>query len=120
LHNDDTEDCIKRETEEETGCQISLVKKVFEAYISPGSVTRILYFYVAEYTDRQKVHAGGGMEGEQEDIELLEININTALRMIETGEVKDRKTIVLLQYIRLHQILKTLCPLNSQNGGNYR
>ncbi|MEO0330559.1 MAG: GDP-mannose pyrophosphatase NudK [Bacteroidota bacterium] len=105
LDNDNPEDCIKRETEEETGYKISSVKKIFEAYMSPGSVTEILHFYVAEYTDSQKVHAGGGVADEQEDIEVLEIDMQQALEMMSTGEIKDGKTIMLLQYIRLHNIL---------------
>ena len=104
LDNDNPEDCIKRETEEETGYKISSVKKVFEAYMSPGSVTEILHFYVAEYTDDQKVHAGGGVADEQEDIEVLEIDMQQAYEMMSTGEIKDGKTIMLLQYLQLQQL----------------
>nr|WKN38038.1 GDP-mannose pyrophosphatase NudK [Tunicatimonas sp. TK19036] len=104
LDNDNPEDCIRRETEEETGYQISSVKKVFESYMSPGSVTEILHFFIAEYTDSQKVHEGGGMDEEQEDIEVLELPMEHAYRMIETGEIKDAKTIMLLQYLRLQQL----------------
>ena len=104
LDNDNPEDCIKRETEEETGYKISSVKKVFEAYMSPGSVTEILHFYVAEYTDDQKVHAGGGVADELEDIEVLEIDMQQAYEMINTGEIKDGKTIMLLQYLKLQQL----------------
>lgn len=105
LDNDNPEDCIRRETEEETGYQIASVKKVFEAYMSPGSVTEILHFYVAEYREAQKVHEGGGMDDEQEDIEVLELDTEQAYRMIETGEIKDGKTIMLLQHLRLQQLL---------------
>ena len=73
LDKDNAEDCIKRETEEETGYQIKDVRKIFEAYMSPGSVTEILYFFVAEYSSSMKVHEGGGIEHEQENIEVLEI-----------------------------------------------
>jgi GDP-mannose pyrophosphatase NudK len=105
LDKDNAEDCIKRETEEETGYKISSVKKVFEAYMSPGSVTEILHFFIGEYHQSMKVGTGGGVEEEQEEIEVLELNINQALQMIEKGEIKDGKTIMLLQYIRMHQIL---------------
>lgn len=105
LDTDNPEDCIKRETEEETGYQITEVKKVFEAYMSPGSVTEILYFFVAEYNQSMKVNEGGGLEHEEENIEVLELNIDEAMHMMETGEIKDAKTIMLLQYVRLHQIL---------------
>jgi GDP-mannose pyrophosphatase NudK len=105
LDKDNPKDCIKRETEEETGFKISDVRKIFEAYMSPGSVTEILYFFIAEYDKSMKVNDGGGIEHEQEDIEVLELNINEAVKMIETGEIKDGKTIMLLQYIKLHNIL---------------
>lgn len=105
LDKDNPEDCIKRETEEETGYKVSSVKKVMEAYMSPGSVTEILYFFVAEYAKEMKATDGGGIEHEQEDIEVLEVKFNTALAMIESGEIKDGKTIMLLQYAALHKLL---------------
>ncbi len=105
LDKDNPEDCIRRETEEETGYQVSEVQKVFEAYMSPGSVTEILYFFVAEYSPAQKLHAGGGLEDDQEDIEVLEINFSEALQMIANGEIKDAKTIMLLQYAKIHQLI---------------
>lgn len=105
LDKDNAEDCIKRETEEETGYKIKEVRKIFEAYMSPGSVTEMLYFFVAAYSSAMKVTDGGGVEHEEENIEVLELNIEQALHMIDTGEIKDAKTIMLLQYVRLHQIL---------------
>ncbi len=105
LDKDNAEDCIKRETEEETGYKISEVRKIFEAYMSPGSVTEILHFFIAEYTSEMKVTDGGGAEHEEENIEVLEINIAEAMRMIGNGEIKDGKTIMLLQYIKLNNLL---------------
>ena len=105
LDNDNPEDCIKRETEEETGYKISEIKKVFEAYMSPGSVTEILYFFIAEYSKDMKVNEGGGVAAEHENIDVLEMFFNDALNMIDTGEIKDAKTIMLLQYVRLKNIL---------------
>lgn len=105
LDQDNAEACIKRETEEETGYQISAVTKVFEAYMSPGSVTEMLHFFIAEYTHDMKVSEGGGLVQEQEDIEVLEFSFETALEMIDTGEIKDCKTIMLLQHLRLKKLL---------------
>lgn len=105
LDKDNAEDCIKRETEEETGFKVKDVRKIFEAYMSPGSVTEILHFFVAEYSSAMKVTEGGGLDHEEENIEVLEIGIDAALKMIETGEIKDGKTIMLLQYIKLHNLL---------------
>jgi GDP-mannose pyrophosphatase NudK len=105
LDKDNPEDCIKRETEEETGYQITEVKKIFEAYMSPGSVTEILYFFIAEYSKDMKLHSGGGLDHEEENIEVLELDMEQAMAMIDSGEIKDGKTIMLLQYVRLKNIL---------------
>lgn len=102
LDKDNSEVCIKKETEEETGYRLSSVEKVFEAYMSPGSVTEILYFFVAEYTETMRVHDGGGIASEQEDIEVLELDFQKALKMVADGEIKDGKTIMLLQYLQLN------------------
>lgn len=106
LDLDNPEDCIRRETQEETGYQIKSVEKVFEAYMSPGSVTEILYFFIAEYSASMKVNDGGGIEHEQEDIEVLELPIDQAMAMIKTGEIKDAKTIMLLQHLQLSEVLE--------------
>ncbi|MEP6844547.1 MAG: GDP-mannose pyrophosphatase NudK [Panacibacter sp.] len=105
LDKDNPEDCIRRETEEETGYKVSHVRKIFEAYMSPGSVTEVLYFFVAEYEAAMKTNDGGGNDHEQEDIEVLEITLDKAMRMINEGEIKDGKTIILLQYAKLHNLL---------------
>ena len=105
LDQDNAEECIKRETEEETGYQISKVEKIFEAYMSPGSVTEIIHFFIAEYASHMKVSEGGGLAHEQENIEVLEVGFDNALGMIDTGEIKDGKTIMLLQHLRLKGIL---------------
>lgn len=105
LDKDNPEDCIRRETEEETGYKVSEVRKIYEAYMSPGSVTEILYFFIAEYSKAMKVNEGGGVEHEEENIEVLEIPFSEAMRMIESGEIKDAKTIMLIQYLRLYKIL---------------
>jgi len=106
LDQDNPTDCIRKETQEETGYEISSVEKIFEAYMSPGSVTEIVYFFIAEYKDSMKVSDGGGVADEQEEIEVLELKIEEAVKMMETGEIKDGKTIMLLQYIQLKGILR--------------
>lgn len=105
LDKDDPEECIRRETEEETGYKIAAVQKVFEAYMSPGSVTELIYFFIAEYSSEMKINEGGGMEHEQEDIEVLEIGIDEAYNMISDGRIRDGKTILLIQYLKLNKIL---------------
>jgi nudix-type nucleoside diphosphatase (YffH/AdpP family) len=105
LDKDNPEDCIKRETEEETGYRITDVRKIFEAYMSPGSVTEVLYFFVAEYSKSMKIHGGGGIAHEQEDIEVLEITLDDAMEMIDNGEIKDGKSIMLLQYAKLKALV---------------
>jgi GDP-mannose pyrophosphatase NudK len=105
LDKDNAEDCIKREAEEETGYKVSAVRKIFEAYMSPGSVTEILYFFVAEYADDMKVSDGGGCETEQENIEVMEIPFAKAIEMVSNGEIRDAKTIMLIQYAQLTGLL---------------
>jgi GDP-mannose pyrophosphatase NudK len=105
LDRDDAEEAIRRETEEETGYKIGAVEKVLEAYMSPGSVTEILYLFVAEYSKEMKVGEGGGLEEESEDIEVLEIPYSRAWEMVRAGEIKDGKTILLLQYAELNKLM---------------
>lgn len=105
LDKDNAEDCIRKETEEETGYKITKVRKIFESYMSPGSVTEILFFFVAEYDENMKVSEGGGLEEEQENIEVLELDFDKAYNMIYTNEIKDGKTIMLLQYAKIHNLI---------------
>ena len=105
LDRDDPQTCIRKETEEETGYRIQEVRKVFEAFMSPGSVTERLYFFVGEYFDGDKVSDGGGVEEDGEEIEVLELPLDTALAMIGSGDIADAKTIMLLQYAKLHGVL---------------
>lgn len=103
LDFDHPEAAIIRETEEETGYRLKEVKKIFEAYMSPGSVTEILYCFIGEYSEEMKVHDGGGVD--QEEIEVLEFKFEEALNMIDDGIIKDGKTIMLLHYMRSKGIL---------------
>ncbi|MCL8167472.1 GDP-mannose pyrophosphatase [Enterobacter kobei] len=105
LDNMDQESRIKAEAEEETGFKVSSVQKIFEAYMSPGSVTEKLYFYLAEYQPKDKTSAGGGIKAEGEDIDVLELPFEDALRGIETGMIVDGKTIMLLYHVALKGIL---------------
>ena len=105
LDKDNAEDCIRRETEEETGYVVKDVEKIFEAYMSPGSVTEILYFFIAAYSKDMKVSEGGGVDYEEENIEVLEIPFGETLEMVKNGEIKDAKTIMLIQHLRLEGIL---------------
>ena len=93
---------IRAEVEEETGYRVGEVRKVFEAFMSPGSVTEKLFFFVAEYDAASKVSAGGGIEAEGEDIEVIELPFEEALAMIRRGDIVDGKTIMLLQYAAMH------------------
>ncbi|MEM1214930.1 MAG: GDP-mannose pyrophosphatase NudK [Bacteroidota bacterium] len=105
LDEDEPDECIRRETEEETGYRIQEVEKVLEAYMSPGSVTEVLHLYLGEYHASQKVSEGGGLAEEAEDIEVLEYSLDEALEMVKNGTIRDAKTIMLLQYARLHGVL---------------
>jgi GDP-mannose pyrophosphatase NudK len=101
LENEHAEEAIRRESEEETGYRLGTVTKLFEAYMSPGSVTEKLHFFTAEYDAACKQAEGGGEASHGEEIEVLEIDLDEALRMIEGGEIQDGKTIMLLQQAKL-------------------
>lgn len=96
--------CIIKEVEEETGYKITNPKKVFELFSTPGAVTEKIYYFIAEYHDDMKISDGGGLEEEQEEIEVLEINFDTALKMVSTGEINDAKTVILLQFAKLNSL----------------
>lgn len=105
LDNDDPETAIVRETEEETGFLITKVDKIGEAYMSPGSVTEILHFYVAEYSQDMRLTDGGGLADEHENIEVLELGFDETLNMMKSGKIMDAKTIMLLQYAVINRLL---------------
>lgn len=101
LEADDAERCIRREAEEELGVRVRAPRRLFAAYMSPGSVTEKLHFFAAEYDDADRVSAGGGEPSEGEDIETLELPLAGALAMIASGDIEDGKTIMLLQHAAL-------------------
>ena len=105
LDENNPEDCIRKETEEETGYAIKDIQKIFEVYMSPGAVTEILYFFVGEYSKEMKISEGGGLANEQENIEVLELSFDLAYDMIASGEIKDAKTIMLLQHAKINKLI---------------
>lgn len=106
LDTDDPETCIKKEILEETGYKIKTVTKIFEAFMSPGAVTEQIHYFIAEYTDSMKSTEGGGLESEQEDIEVLEMPFSEAVALLNEGKIKDAKTILLLQYAIIHKLVE--------------
>ena len=103
--NESPEENIKRETLEETGYLINSPQKVFEAYMSPGAVTEKIHFFVAAYDDSMKIQSGGGHPDENEYIEVMELLFDQALGMLKRGEIQDAKTIMLLQFALLNQLI---------------
>ncbi len=104
LDDDEPEICIRKEAIEETGYRVGEVRKVFELYMSPGGVTEIVHFFIAEYDDSLRANAGGGVE--DEDIEVLEIPFTSALEMIASGEIRDGKAVILLQYLQTSGLMQ--------------
>jgi nudix-type nucleoside diphosphatase (YffH/AdpP family) len=102
LDKDTPESRIRAEAEEETGYRLTHVKKIFEAFMSPGAVTEKIHFFIAEYDPTMKIGSGGGLASEGEDIEVLELPIREALEMVGDGRIVDAKTIMLLQHAALH------------------
>lgn len=104
IDEDDPVETVKREAIEETGYHVTDVRKVCETYVSPGAVTEILHLFIGAYTPDMKRSEGGGLKDEHEHIEVLEMPFADALNRVETGEIRDAKTIILLQYAELKQI----------------
>ncbi|CAD6533051.1 NUDIX domain-containing protein [Paraburkholderia metrosideri] len=104
LDNALPEQRIRAEVEEETGYRVRDVQKVFEAYMSPGSVTEKLHFFIAEYDATARVSDGGGVEAEGEDLEVMEMTLESALAAVQRGEIVDAKTIMLLQHLALREL----------------
>lgn len=104
LDGDDPETCVRREAEEEKGFRVRTPRKVFEAYMSPGSVTEKLHFFVADYEPADRIREGGGMEEEGEDIEVIEMPLDEALAGIRTGHIQDGKSVMLLQHVALERL----------------
>ena len=107
LDDRNPEECIRKEAEEETGYHLHKVEKVFESYMSPGSVTEILYFFIAEYDEKMKMSQGGGVLEEQEEIEVMELPFDEAFDMIRRGTIRDGKTIMLLQHLKISGMMTT-------------
>jgi nudix-type nucleoside diphosphatase (YffH/AdpP family) len=101
LDNALPEERIRAETEEETGYRVRDVRKVFEAFMSPGSVTETVHFFIGRYAPSDRIAAGGGNVSEGEDIEVFELTLDAALDMVRGGTIRDGKTIMLLQYAAL-------------------
>lgn len=102
--NESPETTVIRETEEEVGYRIKNVKLIMEAYSSPGALTEKMYFFIGAYSEDMKIDNGGGVASENEEIEVMELSFSSALKLIESGEIQDAKTIMLLQYAQIHQL----------------
>lgn len=96
------EDCIRAEAEQEVGFAVRQPKRVFDAFMSPGSLTERVHCFVAEYDAGDRIAPGGGLEQEGEDIEVLELPFDEAMAMVADGRIRDAKTILLLQHAALH------------------
>lgn len=105
LDQDSPKTCVIKEAEEETGYRIKDPVKVFEAYMSPGSLTEIMHLFIAEFDEDMKVIEGGGLDEEKEDIKVLKIEFDKAWNMVKNGEIKDAKTIMLIQHIKLQDFM---------------
>jgi len=95
-------DCVLRETEEELGYRLPMAKKIMEIYMSPGAITEKTHLFIAEYTPEMKINAGGGLDSENEEIEVLEIAVSKAFKLLEENAIRDAKTVILLQYLQLN------------------
>ena len=105
--NESPASTIIREVEEEVGYRIEKVEQIFSAYSSPGALSEKMYLFIAEYNEAMKSNEGGGVEHENEEIEVLELPFSKALAMIASGDIQDFKTIMLLQYAQIHNLFQS-------------
>jgi nudix-type nucleoside diphosphatase (YffH/AdpP family) len=101
LDENDPETCIRLETEQELGYRLGAVTRVYDIYMSPGSVTEKLSFFIAEYAPTDRISDGGGEACEGEDIEVLEMPLAEAMELVESGGIIDAKTVMLVQHLEL-------------------
>jgi nudix-type nucleoside diphosphatase (YffH/AdpP family) len=106
LDGEDPMACIIKEAEEETGIALRDPRRLFEAYMSPGSFSEKITFFAAQYSERDRTGRGGGVANSDEDIEILEMTLDDALALIESGEIIDGKTIILLHYAKLKGLMR--------------
>lgn len=104
LDEDDPETAVRREAAEELGIRLGALEHLGDVFMSPGSVTERVHFYLGAYTPADRVEAGGGIEDEGEDIEVLEVQLDEALAMVADGRIADGKTIMLLQWVALRRV----------------
>lgn len=104
--NESAEATIIREVEEEVGYRIAEAKLILKAYMSPGAMTEKMYLFVAPYSEHMKVNQGGGVATENEEIEVMEFSFSEVLNMMTSGEIRDAKTIMLLQYAQINKLIK--------------
>jgi len=101
LEQDNPDQTVIDETEQETGYRVSSLNRLYSTYVSPGSITERIHFYTASYTPEQRVSAGGGLDAEGEDIEVIEVGFDEAMQWISSGQIQDSKTVLLLQHAAL-------------------
>ncbi|MCA0932281.1 GDP-mannose pyrophosphatase NudK [Lutimonas saemankumensis] len=106
LDGDDPETCVIKEAEEESGFRVSKVEKIYEAYMSPGAVTEVVHLYIGQYEESDRVGTGGGLKEEHEDISVLELDFSKALDLMDNGQIRDAKTIILLQHLKLLGLMR--------------
>lgn len=107
LEGEDALRCIVKEVAEETGIAVRAPRRLFDAYMSPGCFGEKLTFFAARYSESDRNGKGGGLKHEGEDIETLELSLDEALAMIDTGEIIDAKTILLLHYAKLEGLMRS-------------
>lgn len=107
VDNGDAEETAGKEAEEELGYRLTGLSRVFDAFMSPGTMTERITCFTARYSPADRVSTGGGEASEGEDIEVIEISLSRALDMVAAGEIVDAKTIMLLQHARLANLAGT-------------
>ncbi len=100
LDDTDPHERVRAELCEETGFRGHALRKMIEFFPNPSSLTETVHCFLGEYGERDRKGEGGGKEEEGEDIEVLEMDVEEAFRLVKEGGIVDAKTVILLQFLR--------------------
>ena len=99
--NESPETCIRRESLEESGCEINELQHLFSFYPSAGACAEFFHLYAAEVD----LPSSGGIFGvpdEGEDIQLHLFDYAEITMLFKNNRLKNAPVIMALQWLSQH------------------
>lgn len=90
----------RREVLEETGARLGDLEAVGSPFSTPGVSTERIHLFLARYASTDHVAPGGGVEGEHENIRVVEMSLAELWRRADAGRIQDLKTLALVLMLR--------------------